>query len=453
MLSVSSALDLFPIIMEKLLAVVNLTYKEAIHKRIFLIVVLFTIILISSSAFSPSAGSAERVQLVEIWVLRGISFFGMVIAIFLAAVSIPSDIEYKRIFSVLTKPISKETFLLGKFLGFVVVLAFFVFALGLIGLIYLKAVDFITSPGQSYVTAPIEKIKPVEFEFYQRGSITSEFTGTYEKEQGLKVTLQGEGNNYGEWHFKNLDQYHLTDPVQCEITARISKGFKISADISLIFHNPHTKHQETRRVRLTYKKPLIVEFDKSYIDASGQLWVIISSLEPKAKLTLQPDSLVILTASKSFTWNFIKSLGLILLQIILILSIMIAGSTVLSGSVNALLGIFVYFVGSLMGFLKESLIVMERALETTQQMLAQPALHAHAPPDTLPLWMMKTSEFILNLTFKFMPDLSNFDGTTPLLNNIFIQPGLIGAALAYLLLYTAVALIVGWFCFHWRQFK
>lgn len=435
--------------MNKILALITLTYKESVRKRVFLIIALFTIALISSSAFFPVVASSDRVRLVEIWSLRGISIFGSFLAIFLAGISIPADLEDKRIFFVLTKPISKEVFILGKFLGFVFVMAIFVFTLGIISLVYLYTVDFVSTPGKSALTNPVEKIKATRFSFIQPNNQPASLKGTYDEKEGLSVTLEGEAGNQGRWYFTNLNQYNLSVLPEIELTARILKEKYIRmAEVMIIFENPLNQKRDIKLHQLTYQKPLRVDFDPACIDASGGLYVTVFPREENTTLTLSPESLLIITAPGNFAWNFTKNLIMIFLQMVLIVVIMIAGSTVLSAGVNVFMGLFVYLIGSGMDFCRESLQVMERAMEVikTRQLMGQAA-----PPDAFPLWMMQSSKTIMDTAFKILPDLGVFDGTTLLLKNVSIDMGLLGQSLSYLVVYAVIVIIIGWGCFRMRE--
>lgn len=438
--------------MTKILAFVILTYKEAIRKRIFLFMILVAITLVSSSAFFPVVSASDRVRLVEIWSLRGISIFGSLLAIFLAGVSISSDMEDRRIFFILTKPISKEAYLIGKFIGFVLVMVLFIFVLGLISLVYLYLVDFISNPNKSALSKPIEKIKADRFSFIQPENRPTSLVGEYNnKEEGLKVSLSGEAGNFVRWHFKDLHQYKLGSPPMVELTARILKEkYTRTADVRIIFENPTTQKIDAKIVQLTYQKPLRIDFDVAYINPLGELYVTVFPREGNTTLTVTPESLLVITAPKSFIWNFIKSLILIFLQLSLVVAIVIAGSTVLSAGVNIFMGLVVYLIGSNMDFCWDSLEIMEKAMEAirTRELLGQPL-----PPDTMPLWLMETSKAIINVAFKILPDLRVFDGISAVLKEIPIESNLIGTALSYLAVYIIVLTIIGWGCFRLREAK
>lgn len=463
--------------MEKILAVITLTYRETVRKRIFLVVALFALVLVLSSALFPAVNPENRVKLVEIWLVRGISFFGMIMAIFLVSTSIPSDIEDRRMYLLLSKPISKETFLAGKFLGFCFVIALFMAVIGIIGIIYLHLIDFISSDKSSNISHPIAPIKASQFSFIQPAKQPNALMeGTYMEQHennntwkrldvpwnGLSLNLKGEDKNYAAWYFENLEKEELSNPVRVKINALATEGkYKLSSEVALFISNPSArtnrsdgllKKETVQRAILSYGKPVIVEFNPDYIDDLGRVQITIQRTNPYSELVITPESLVILSTPRSFEWNFLKCIIVIFLQIVLILALVMACSTILSGGVNILIGIFLYFTGSTMGFFRESVFAMERAMKIMEQsIITGKALPPDA--DVMPLWLMKTSKAVSDIVFSIVPDLGKYDATEYLLNMRVLPVDVISGALYYLGLYLLIAFIIGWIGFRSRDFK
>ncbi len=124
----------------RLWAVASLTVKEAVRRKAFFVLILFAVAVISSMAFFPSVDPASKLRLIQVWSLRATVFFAALAAIFLGAFSIPSDYEQKRLYVLASKPISKITYLLGKYFGFTIIIAIFLGTMGLISVAYLRTV-------------------------------------------------------------------------------------------------------------------------------------------------------------------------------------------------------------------------------------------------------------------------------------------------------------------------
>ena len=114
------------------------SFKEAIRKRILVIAGLFALALALSSFFLPVMSEADRVRLVEDMSLTPMAFLGVLLAVFISAYSIPSDIEEKRIFSLATKPVRRHEIFLGKLLGFAMVFAAVLGCMGAAGDIMIR---------------------------------------------------------------------------------------------------------------------------------------------------------------------------------------------------------------------------------------------------------------------------------------------------------------------------
>src|SRR3972149_6053962 len=132
--------------MSKVFAIATLTLKEAYRKKVFLVLLVFALALVSSSAFFPVMDAETKIALVKIWSVRAITFFSALVAIFLASVSIPSDVDERRIYTLVSKPVSKPVIFLGKFIGFAMVIAIFLLVTGAITRVYIRLVQ-ITSSG------------------------------------------------------------------------------------------------------------------------------------------------------------------------------------------------------------------------------------------------------------------------------------------------------------------
>lgn len=114
------------------MAVARHTFKESLRKSVLLILVLFALVLILTCRFFPVIEEQMRVKMVESVCLRTITGFSVIAAIFLAASSLPGDFDQRRIYHIVTKPITRMQFLTGKILGFCLVMGMLVLAMGIV---------------------------------------------------------------------------------------------------------------------------------------------------------------------------------------------------------------------------------------------------------------------------------------------------------------------------------
>lgn len=111
--------------MQRVLAVAVNTFREAVRDRVLYgvlgvatFVLLFTLVLAEVSL-------DQRLRIVLDIGLASISFFSVVVSIFLGSSLLYKEIERKTLYVILPKPIQRHEFLLGKYLG--IVLTVFVF--------------------------------------------------------------------------------------------------------------------------------------------------------------------------------------------------------------------------------------------------------------------------------------------------------------------------------------
>lgn len=449
--------------MSGFLAIVLLTYRESIRKKILLILVIFCIGLIISSVLFPVVSPSAKIKLVQTWTFQSITFFGILIAIFLAAVSIPSDIENKRIFLVLTKPISKETIMIGKLAGFILITGSLILVMGLVGLGYIRLV-VLFSPEAKESLEVSQQIKASEFYFQQSSAPQkslkedsgSSLEGLYSK--NLEVTLTGANNNFIAYKFNNLNDYLLPDKtVRATIKLKIGeeKG-RASSNLLVKIFNPLTTELNPQKIEVAFKQPEIIKFDRRLVDETGEVRVYLYRDNPASYITADPESVVILSSPCSFEWNFLLSLVVIFLQVVLVLVFSVTCSSFLSGPVNIFLNMFLYFCGSGMQFLQSSLDLMKLSMleQIKQQNLAEIANQIHQHSDSsIPLWLMQISEKILGVVLKVIPDFSRFNAWDNLLKGYVVNISTYANLLEYLFIYTVIMLVIGIIAFRLRDIK
>ena len=90
---------------------------EVIRQKFFYILVIFGIVVLSSSRFFSQFSSVEQIKFIKDFSLAAITVFGALIAIVGTAQLLPLELENRTIYPVLAKPVFRAEFLLGKYLG------------------------------------------------------------------------------------------------------------------------------------------------------------------------------------------------------------------------------------------------------------------------------------------------------------------------------------------------
>ena len=110
------------------------TYKEAVRDRILYLLFFFAAATLVFSRVLALLTVGDRVKIIKDVGLASLSLFGTLMAILIGTGLVYKEIDKKTIFTLLSKPIGRGAFLVGKFAG--LVLTLFVM-LGLMSIIFL----------------------------------------------------------------------------------------------------------------------------------------------------------------------------------------------------------------------------------------------------------------------------------------------------------------------------
>jgi len=108
--------------MNKVLAIAYNTFKEAIRDKVLYVLVFFSIVVILCSKVFGSLSIDEEVKVIKDLGLSTVDVFGALIAIFIGTSLIYKEIDKRTLYTVLSKPVSREYFIAGKYLGLLLML-------------------------------------------------------------------------------------------------------------------------------------------------------------------------------------------------------------------------------------------------------------------------------------------------------------------------------------------
>jgi ABC-type transport system involved in multi-copper enzyme maturation permease subunit len=103
--------------MDAVRAIAMLTFKEAIRSKILYLFLVFAITLMSLSWILGQVTVGDEMKIVKDLGISSIHFFGVLITIFIGINLIFREMEKRTIYLVLSKPVRRYHFLLGKFFG------------------------------------------------------------------------------------------------------------------------------------------------------------------------------------------------------------------------------------------------------------------------------------------------------------------------------------------------
>ena len=113
------------------------TFTELVRQKVFYFLLLFGLIVIGNSAFLAKFSFQEEFQMLKDVALGAISVFLSLLAILATANLLPRDLEDRTIFTILSKPVPRHEYLLGKLLGVVILLTLSTLVMGALFLMVL----------------------------------------------------------------------------------------------------------------------------------------------------------------------------------------------------------------------------------------------------------------------------------------------------------------------------
>jgi ABC-type transport system involved in multi-copper enzyme maturation permease subunit len=91
--------------------------KEAIRQPVFPLLLTISLVMLVFNTFIPFFSLGEDVKMMEVCGLAMLLICGMFLAIWTSSMSIADEIEGKTAMTMLSKPVNRRQFILGKFLG------------------------------------------------------------------------------------------------------------------------------------------------------------------------------------------------------------------------------------------------------------------------------------------------------------------------------------------------
>ena len=121
----------------KIKAIALNTFKEAMRDRILYLLLFIALISLVFSRLLALITVGDRLKIITDVGLASLSFFGALMAILMGTGLVYKEIDKKTIYTLLSKPIHRYQFLLGKFFGLILTLFVMLFLMSVIFIIIL----------------------------------------------------------------------------------------------------------------------------------------------------------------------------------------------------------------------------------------------------------------------------------------------------------------------------
>ena len=111
------AVTLFIIVTGRIGAIAFNTFREAVRNRILYFILLFALVLMASSGIVQELAVSAHNRIIRDLGLASVSFFGLMVAVFVGISLVYNELERKTIYTIVSKPVHRYQFLLGKYFG------------------------------------------------------------------------------------------------------------------------------------------------------------------------------------------------------------------------------------------------------------------------------------------------------------------------------------------------
>jgi len=387
-------------------AIAKMTLLEARRRRVFTILLLFGVALLSSILFFPSVDDMDsRLRLIEVWSLRASALFTAIVGLFLAGFSLPTDFEQKRIYMIVTKPVSKSFVFLGRYAGYVLLLAVFIGSMGLITVVFLRTVSLFS--GEKFKLAAYPRVVADQLSHAGGEAVTIG--------NDTCIAIKFGPDRKIVWLFAGLRRSNFADQV--EVQARLVFGaeqdaYRSSGAVKVRVVNPAGKaHELTLPMNTNEERKFL--FPADLIGPDGNLAVEFQAGDSDGIIAAAPEWLLLYEKSILFEVSFARGLLLVLLQSMIVLSITLMASTFLSAPLSILLGILLYLVGSIYGYIRDGTREIDHSLAEIR--LAKDK-HVRTP-ENLPAGVLWFSNKMSKAVLAVVPDFAHFDFSVWLLKD------------------------------------
>src|SRR5688500_20214338 len=92
-------------------------FKESVRDKVLYSIVAFAVMLIAVSYLIGQLTAGQDIKIIKDLGLAAIATFGLMIAVFIGIGLVWKEVERRSIYSLLSKPLSRAEFIVGKYCG------------------------------------------------------------------------------------------------------------------------------------------------------------------------------------------------------------------------------------------------------------------------------------------------------------------------------------------------
>jgi Cu-processing system permease protein len=140
--------------MRQIWLVAGAVFRESVRDRVPYSMVIFAILLMAASYLISQLTAGQDMKIIKDLGLAALSIFGLMIAVFLGIGLVSKEVERKSIFGLLSKPVTRTQFILGKYAGLLTTLVINLSVMTLAFYAVLLFIDLTAGPERQAWPAP-----------------------------------------------------------------------------------------------------------------------------------------------------------------------------------------------------------------------------------------------------------------------------------------------------------
>lgn len=188
-----------------------LAVKESIRRRVIVVFVVFLLLLMFAGWYIDPANREPAVLYLN-FVLSAATYLMLLLALFIASFSLPTDIRQRTIHTVVTKPVRASEILLGRLCGFALVATVILVGLAIVSYF------FVTLGLNHRHTLTAESLQPVTEGGAETGTLTGLTSSVFGHRHRVYVDVGGQGRvEVARGHYHSLRVVGTGGDVRYEI--------------------------------------------------------------------------------------------------------------------------------------------------------------------------------------------------------------------------------------------
>lgn len=217
----------------KVIAIAQHTFREAVRNKILYSVLFFAALIVAISALFGAVTIGNQVKVIKDFGLFSLSFFGAIMAMISGVTLLNKEIKQKTIYNILSKPVYRWEFIVGKHLGLSLTIGVLVSLMGCCLVVFTALfegrIDWLLFEGILFCVFEVVVVSSVVI-FFSSLVVTTTLTGlftlgTYIAGRSISYlryfTERGEGYNpvlsalvkVFDWILPDLSLFNISDSI------------------------------------------------------------------------------------------------------------------------------------------------------------------------------------------------------------------------------------------------